>query len=179
MDWASLIGSGAQLVGKLFGGKKDVASAAGNVGAIADFAGKIPGVPTPLGAMSGAEAGGWQKDYMDNAYPGTTPWERLGAPGAAGSAVTADTAAKTEQTMQKRELAVRERIANNSNLAQIIAATSPMGAIVTDSAVQKFANSGLSPSIPYPNPNDRDQQFQPHKVANIDADTQIRTLILY
>ena len=74
-------------------------------GAAADrigrFADRAIGIPT---------AGQMQADYLNRAFPGTTPWERLGSPSALGGVT---------QQVKKQEFRTRERVARIAADAQV------------------------------------------------------------
>jgi len=80
--------------------------------------------------QSGQEAGAWAKDYYNSAFPGTTPWEQLGAGNPGGQIESADMANKSalrlenkkmanEMTLKNKELATTERIADKNNQTQL------------------------------------------------------------
>lgn len=123
----AIIGAGKAIAGSAIG-KAALGAIGSGVGSA--VANKVTGVPTPGDPMSGAEAGAWQRDFNQNAYPGTTAWEQLGSSGAAGQGGV-DIAAKNEQKLQARELTSRAIIADMNNRAHILAAvgaTSPQAA---------------------------------------------------
>lgn len=100
---------------------------------------KIPGVPVSytqdpqtgeVKQMSGTEAGQWFKDYMNQAYPNTTPWERLGSTGGNTSASSVGTSAmqaKKDLIMQQQQLQSNERIARMQTRSGVISAGAPLG----------------------------------------------------
>lgn len=113
--WLNMISSGMDL---FKGGLKTVGkSVAGGVGgAIGQAAGgaanKVMGIPEAPGGKTGAALGQDMSAMMDKAYPGTNPWERLGAPGYSGAAVEAQKqSGKQARSLQQRDLASKERIA--------------------------------------------------------------------
>jgi len=131
---------------------------------------KVTGVPTPPDPlqMGIGSSGVDYREFMDNAFPGTTPWERLGANTPYGSIGSADLAAKNQLKLQYKDLEVRERLANQANLASVIASASPGGAIAVDAAVSKL----LNPYVPmqgYDNKVQQDRESLQKKLDQIDA----------
>jgi len=118
---------------------------AGAVGSA--VSGKVNGVPTPSNAQSGTAQGQSQLDFMNTAYPGTTPWERLGNTGMSGiasSAISANAAEKQqsrqlahERQIETARLLVQQAIATKQAKAQVLSAGSPMGV----SAAKQLANA--------------------------------------
>lgn len=91
---------------------------------------KIQGVPTPPGipgAARGKQAGQNQADFLNASFPGTTPWEQLGAGSPMGQIASAGINAKTQQTLQRNELAMRDRIVDKQTKAGLIGAATPFG----------------------------------------------------
>lgn len=99
---------------------------------------KIAGIPTPgTGAMLGQDA----KAYMDKAFPGTNPWERLGASYPGASVDAAQTNVKGQKEMQEKELKTRKDIARIQADATTQAASIAHGPAAV-SAVDRFRNNG-------------------------------------
>lgn len=71
---------------------------------------KIEGVPTP---MTGQEAGQWQAAFQDAAYPGTTPWERLGQSPATSAAIESQSQQKIASRQQRNEQILQMRQLEN------------------------------------------------------------------
>lgn len=161
------------VAGGIFGGPAGAAAGA-SLGSMGDevhgaaTANKVAGVPTPLDPIT---QGTNYRNFMDQAYPGTTPWERLGAssPGY-GSISSADINAKNQLRLQEKELGVRERIAEKTNLASIVASSSIHGAQTLDSAVSKYMTGGLAPATPAPSPNTRAEELQPDAKRKLQAE---------
>ena len=74
------------------------------------------GVGGSLGSWAGQQAGGFlgiptagqlQSQFNDEAYPGTTPWERLGSPGATSGAAQAQTRASKENVRTQSSAQVK------------------------------------------------------------------------
>lgn len=102
---------------------------------------KVIGVPTPESApvpkpMSGPESGADYLGFMDQAFPGTSPWERLGA--STGSYPGASLGASSQQGMQAREFRQQKLLTEMNNRASIISASSPMGAVARDSNLMRY-----------------------------------------
>lgn len=115
---------------------------------------KVMGVPTPsIEDNSGYSGGTNYRDFLDGAFPGTTPVERLGANTPAGSNYTADSQAKSQQKMQEKELSTRSMISDRSNLAQVIAASANLGPEGLASAVGAYRGYGLLKPEDYDNAN--------------------------
>lgn len=91
---------------------------------------KVFGVPTPEVGPDASRQGVDLRDFMDSAYPGTTPWERLGGSGGSsyGAVESADIGARLQERLQSRELRNRSEIAEGNNTATVAAAASPLGA---------------------------------------------------
>lgn len=134
MDWAKI---GESVLGSVLG-------SAGS--SIVD---KVVGVPTPPEALSGKELGDERRAELDAYAPGTSPWERLGSNPTTGAAQVAEQTSRTQMKLQRQELATRERIAERTNLATILASGSALGPHAVDALVDKFRNGGMSPSSRY------------------------------
>jgi len=121
------------------------------------IANKVTGVPTPQ-QRSGTEIGADYKGFLDTAYPGTTPWEQLGANSPMGAIQSGENQIKQQVKMQERELLSRtalqqqdlenkSEIADKTNLAHIygsLGAYSPQAAI-------GLGNRYLNSMAPMPN----------------------------
>lgn len=101
---------------------------------------KIKGVPTPDDKDASGMQGEQYGQFMDKAFPGTTPWERLGA--STGGQPAANVGADTARAVEKAKFRQERTIADNANRAHIISATSPMGAAAVDSGLMKYAGIG-------------------------------------
>lgn len=134
-----LASAGSALLGKVSGGLVDKAT-----GAIVD---KVAGVPTPAQPKSGRERGMDDADYMDAVYPGTTPWERLGAPSAGGAGVaSAEASGKIQKDLQSRELDNRREIADMNNRATIISSLGSVSPMASKSGLDQLL---YGPGGPY------------------------------
>jgi len=70
---------------------------------------KVTGVPTPQ-QRTGQEIGQDYKGFLDEAYPGTTPWEQLGANSPMGAIESGENQVKHQVKMQERELLNRSAL---------------------------------------------------------------------
>lgn len=111
---------------------------------------KVMGVPTPSGPTSGGEQGQQYSNFMDSAFPGTTPWERLGANSPMGAVTSAETASKTARDLQRSQLATQERVADGNNRASIISSTAGLGPSASRSALSTYARSDSAPGYDTP-----------------------------
>ena len=103
---AGLLGAGNPWLSSLFG-------ATSLLGGLQD---KEPGFNA---IKTGRDAGIAQRMMMDEAYPGTNPWERLGT-GQAGAQSTTEGLNRSHQLrLQDQELASRERIAERQAMAAV------------------------------------------------------------
>lgn len=92
---------------------------------------KVTGVPTPTEDKSGRQHGQEHLDFLDTAFPGTTPWERLGSGASANPVQAAESEKKNAMKLQDREFTQQQRITLMNNRASIISAlggVSPMAA---------------------------------------------------
>ena len=92
-----------------------------------NVSGKVLGIPSP-----GQEA----RTFMDQAYPGTNPWERLGAQGGVASVAAQQqrsqrTMQSKEQSnqryMQEKELQTRRYVADKAASSRVISSGLPVG----------------------------------------------------
>lgn len=121
------------VVKSIFGGVKD--TAASTVGSTVGSAvgtsigNKVTGVPTPEmpSQPSGAQQGQSSLDYYNTAFPGTTPWERLGASSPMGQIASTVLGNHTQESMQAKELANRMTIAQQNNRVTAMGYGSPFG----------------------------------------------------
>jgi len=159
--WSAIGGA----VGSLFG---PLGTAGGTaIGSYFDNK-KVTGVPTPA-QRSGSEIGADYKGFLDQAYPGTTPWERLGANSPMGAIQSAENTAKNAFEMQKRDLVNKTTVADQTNRAHIITA---LGSLSPQAAQQ-----GLD-MLDFRSPGFWDSQTQQHReklqpeLSKLDADTK-------
>jgi len=96
---------------------------------------KVPGVPTPSG---GSEQGSNYSDFADKAYPGTTPWERLGATGS--GVASGGYAAQQDTARQAREFKQQRTITDLNNRAHLIAAGTPFGAKTKEDNLLRYGS---------------------------------------
>ncbi len=112
--WRGLAKTAVTGAATAFGGP--IAGAAG--GMVAD---KIFGIPNP--GKTGGALGSDARAYMDQAYPGTNPWERLGAPGYNAAGVeSAKQTGRVQQKMQARQLGTQVQVAQIAAGAHVEAA---------------------------------------------------------
>jgi len=129
---------------------------------------KIFGVPTP---PTGAEAGQLQKEFMDAAYPGTNPWERLhsGGGGQASPASIAASEQRNSRDLQAREFAQQKSLTAMNNRASVISSSAALGPQAMQSALGALKGDS---------PGDYDTQISLAKqrlapeIKNLDANTQ-------
>lgn len=103
---------------------------------------KVPGVPTPEDA--GPARGSDYRGFMDEAFPGTTPWERLGS--STGSYPGGALHESNAVDMQRKEFLQQQRLTSMNNRASIIAAASPHGAAAAESGLMQY---GFGVGRPY------------------------------
>jgi len=110
----------------LFTGVKDFVT--GDFGNVAEKIIGIPdsGVPSVRG---GSELGMDERAYMDAAYPGTTPFERLTHSSGNAAIQSAELSRESAKEMQQREFAQQARITNMNNRAQVISSLGPVNAM--------------------------------------------------
>lgn len=102
---------------------------------------KVPGIPTPSGADMGQNA----LDYYQTAFPDTTQWERLGHNPGMAQVASAEVGANSASRLQKNELRARANIADDTNLAHVIAAGAPSGPAAVNDLVQAYKSKGFAP----------------------------------
>lgn len=101
----------------------DVSNAVGSISRLGAGVGGIANLAerfTKSAGDRGAAAGTAQRAYLDNAFPGTTPWERLGSSPGGSSAAVAERGQDFQEQQQMRMIGAQERIAERNALAQII-----------------------------------------------------------
>jgi len=133
---------------------------------------KVKGVPTPGVASGGSENGLDYRSFLDQAFPGTTPWERLGASTPAGAVSAASMNTQNEVKMQLRELDNRKELAEMNNRASIISAASPMGVKAVKSALDSYSGNAFSSSDEYDNFVSQGRQRLAAELPNIKAETR-------
>lgn len=116
--WGALIGAGmaggASLLGG--GGAKEAGMAAAGAGIEAKT-----GIPMP--GLSGSMLGAQNRRQQESQYPGTNPWERLGAPQAAAGAIAQTKEhGKQQKELQSKELKTKIQVANIAAGAHVEAA---------------------------------------------------------
>jgi len=122
-DPAGTIGSVVGNVGTsvLSGAASAIGSGVGN-----SVVNKVNGIPTP-NTPSGAAQGAQSLDYFNTAFPGTTPWERLGSQSPMGAIASSAITSRAQMDMQQREIVSRAIQAERANEALAFGHGSPMG----------------------------------------------------
>jgi len=110
MFWEALGTAAGSIIGK-FGQKK--------------LEDKVYGVAQ--GVPQGSELGRQAKDYYDQAFPGTNPWERLGAGNPSGVAASSSLEADSAERRANKEMATQRSIANMTSMRSLVAAALPYG----------------------------------------------------
>ena len=109
---------------------------------------------------------------MDNAYPGTTPWERLGAGGGGqvSPSAIANEERKQQSKLQRNELVNRSLIASQQARAQVISAALPFGS----SAVQEATSylTGYRRPTNWDTPIVQGREMMPFNKQNLDAQSK-------
>ena len=118
---------------------------------------KIAGIPLP---GQGASLGQDMKAYMDKAFPGTNPWERLGSQYAGAGVESAKVSTKSQEKMQVKELASRERIAKIQAGATTEAAAIAHG----PDAVTSISGRKVDP---YDTTTQQARERLPHEIAKL------------
>lgn len=102
--------------------------------------GKTPGVQDapdspfgiPLPPKTGSQLGQDAADYYKTAFPGTNPWEQLGASNPAGAVETSNIAAKQQQRGIDAQIYMQSREMNNKrSIAQIGAKAQKFSSIIS------------------------------------------------
>lgn len=122
--YAGLAGAGAAgaAAGGSASGSTGIYSALlGGLGGILNSSGgtgKVFGIPTPnIGGVpmnngvpqNGLQIGDQARAYYDAAFPGTTPWERLGSPNSAGGLAQQAMQAANAEKLQDKQIAMQEK----------------------------------------------------------------------
>lgn len=123
---------------------------------------KVPGIPTPT---SGSESGLDYRGFMDEAFPGTTPWERLGA--STGGQPAATLTAGSAQSMQNREFQQQKKITEMNNRASIIGSSSLGGA---EEAQSKLMSYMFGVGSPYDTQVKQQREILPKKIVQAEED---------
>lgn len=100
--------------------------------------GKPDGIPAP---MTGTEAGQFRKDYMDTAFPDTTPWERLGSNSDGAVQQATQMNAKMQERTVDKQLNNQKNIAENTNRASIISSLGQFGPEGIEYGLDKYSTS--------------------------------------
>jgi len=125
---------------------------------------KVTGIPTPQ-QRTGPEIGQDYKGFLDSAYPGTTPWEQLGANSPMGAIQSGENQVKQQVKMQERELLNRSAlqqqdlenksaIADQTNRAHIITLLGTQSAQAAHQGLKLLNNPPQNQSLLWPTPTD-------------------------
>lgn len=154
-------------LGTLFGGLQTAQKGVSAGTQLMTDIGGIAGIPMPW-AKTPAQQGGDLRDFMNNAYPGTNPWEQLGAGGGAGVHGTS-IATKTQKELQGRQLASNERIARIQAGATTTAAAIQHGPQAVQGIDSFMRGGGVGD---FQTPTTLAVTKLSHELANIDASTR-------
>jgi len=124
-------------LGAMFGpaGASIGGAAGGILGGLFD---KPEGIPAPL---TGTEAGLFQKDFFNSAFPETTAWERLGSSQSGAPQQANLMKQQTDTFMQDKELAVRSDLTDKTNRAHVISSLAPFGPEGINFGLNKYSTS--------------------------------------
>lgn len=148
---------------------KTISGAGSAIQGAGEAFGGITGIPMPWQKSMG-QRGKELADFMNNAYPGTNPWEQLGAGGGgAGSVSVQESQEKHQKTMQRAELATREKVAKIQANASTTSAAIAHGPKAV-SGVDQFNRTGQVG--PYETPTTISLRKLNAELANIDASTR-------
>lgn len=125
---------------------------------------KVKGVPTPDGAEVGRNA----EQFFDAAYPGTSPWERLGATGSISSGGgVAEMETKVKQDMQQRDLDNQREVNDSTNRAHIIGALGSIGPNAVDGGLTAYSRSGVGGTPAYDSFTQQGRDKTPAEIAHL------------
>ncbi len=142
----TFVGAG---VGGYYGGVPGALAGASIAGGPSSTGG-ITGVRPGQGAESGREARG----YYDEAFPGTNPWERLGAGNPMGAAMSAGVAAKTaERNVDKQTQTQKQLVAAQSASQQTVAGIQANAQLTASARQARAAGAATGMNLP---PDQRD-----------------------
>lgn len=163
MAFQGYAGEGAPEIGRAAGEKIGGRRWGGVTGAIGSGIGQWikSGLTKP--GPTGAQAGQQSLDYMNAAYPGTNPWERLGTSGQGAPLMIADRQQKSQQRIARGQVAAQTSISakvvsKDLEVAKIhgkavavnnagtigIANIKPMGDYITGEDTARSGVSGVS-----------------------------------
>ena len=134
----------------------------GVAGAVGSAIPEITGIASTPGEKA--------KKFMSAAYPGTTPWERLGA-NAGGAVGSAATSGKIQERMQSKELETRERVADKNARSSLIAAAAPIGRGAVSSSLSAYNRQG---AVDYDTSVKQGRERLPGELKKLDAETKSR-----
>lgn len=164
--WSALASAAGSLLGgrflpKMFGGvsQRQGFDLGGSLGS--GIVSQMPGMS--VGALSGEQA----RKFMNEAYPGTNPWERLGAGGgnAVGSQVSSH---RHQKDLQRKDLASKERVAKIQADASMRSAAIPLGPAAVN-AIAK-GTGGVDHYGDYDSAVNQGRDLVPFRQQNLSAD---------
>lgn len=129
--------------GALAGGV--IGGAAGGFGV-----GGVAGGPTSAGGITGGRRSGQEaSEYYDAAFPGTNPWERLGAGNPMGQMVAANVASKTQMRNVDRQTSTQQlAVAKQTKTQQTVANTQANAAVKVASIHGRAAAAQTATNYP-------------------------------
>lgn len=124
---------------------------------------------SPPPSYGGAEGGSQYRDFLNSAFPGTTPWEQLGANTPVGAVQSANQSNKTADVMQKRDLRTRQYTSELSARAQVIAALGNTGPMAIKSGLDALHGK----ASPYDTVTQQGREALPSHVAKQSAEAAL------
>jgi len=168
--WKGIKKVGKTLFGGILGGAtttigQSVGSAIGN---------KVTGVPTPQTtqeqiAGTGKPMGAEYKAFLEEAYPGTTPWEQLGAGSPMGQIASSAVSGKIQERLQQKKIQADHIMADKQYRAQVIGSATPMGSKAMHEALSAY--EGAEPQN-YDTQVTLAKQKLPTEIQKLKAETQ-------
>ena len=128
---------------------------------------------TGLDQVSAGARGKESKSYMDAAFPGTNPWERLkGSGGSTGGAgLETRNQFRVQEKLQNAQLSSQQKIAERNNKSQII---SSLGQVSPKALTAGLSAYGGKQPGSYGTQTQISQEKLASEIANIKADTQTK-----
>lgn len=125
----------------------------------------------------GRRAGMQQRKFMDIAYPGTNPWERLGSGQGGQAAYTASQERNTQERMQQRTLSMNKYVADRNALASVAGA---VASARPDAATQMYndfaAKTGSGPLQPGKSMPEKQYQAKLYELGIKEKDVNLKEL---
>lgn len=116
---APLMSGAVEMYGAAQGMGIPLPGEAGKLKSLGNFASGMGAVGGALDPVTGKSLGKEQADYMDAAYPGTNPWERLGTGQGGSAGGVAERQQKLTERLQGRTLSTQKEIARINALASV------------------------------------------------------------